>query len=96
MSAAIIDYGMGNVASVQKALNFLKIPSVLTKDFEEISQAKFIILPGVGSFQQGISNLKNDGLFDFLTVEVMERKKSFLGICLGMQLIATKGTEPYD
>ena len=96
MSAAIIDYGMGNVASVQKALNFLKIPSVLTKDFDEIGRAKFIILPGVGSFQQGISNLKNDRLYDFLTTEVMERKKSFLGICLGMQLIATKGTEPYN
>ena len=87
---------MGNVASVQKALNYLKVPATLTKDVAVIRDAKFIILPGVGSFQQGIANLKNDGLYDFLTHEVMERKKPFLGICLGMQLIASKGTEPFE
>ena len=96
MSVAIIDYGMGNVASVLKALNYLNILGKVSKDFTEIEQAKYIILPGVGSFQQGINNLKENGLFDFLTQQVQEKKKPFLGVCLGMQLIATRGTEPYD
>jgi imidazole glycerol-phosphate synthase subunit HisH len=96
MSVAIIDYGMGNVASVQKALNTLNLESRVTKDFAEIDRSKYIVLPGVGSFNQGISNLKKDGLFDFLTDQVLQKKKPFLGICLGMQLIATKGTEPFD
>lgn len=96
MSVAIIDYGMGNVASVQKALNYLAIPSRVTKDFTEIAESKFIILPGVGSFRQGISNLKKDGLADFLTQQVQEKKKPFLGVCLGMQLIASRGTEPFE
>jgi imidazole glycerol-phosphate synthase subunit HisH len=96
MSVAIIDYGMGNVASVQKALNTLNLESVVTKDRTQIDSSKYIVLPGVGSFSQGISNLKKDGLFDFLTEQVIKKKKPFLGICLGMQLIATKGTEPFD
>lgn len=87
---------MGNVASVQKALNFLNVSNKVTKDFEEIDNSRFIILPGVGSFNQGISNLQSEGLFDFLTVQVLEKKKPFLGVCLGMQLIASRGTEPVE
>jgi len=91
---AIIDYGMGNVASVQKALNYLKLENEVTKDAVRIEKAKYIILPGVGSFQQGISNLRKDGLDAILNVQVLDKKKPFLGICLGMQLIASIGTEP--
>jgi glutamine amidotransferase len=93
---AIIDYGMGNVASVKKALNFLKIESIITADQEQINNSEFIILPGVGSFLQGMKNLQNNGLDVFLTDQVMNRKKRFLGICLGMQLLAETGTEPHD
>ena len=96
MSVAIIDYGMGNVASVQKALQLLQLQSNITKDFKEIENSKFLILPGVGSFHQGISNLKKEGLFDFLSDQVLVNKKPVLGICLGMQLLATKGTEPFE
>lgn len=96
MSVVIIDYGMGNVASVQKSLNFLNIESLISNDKAEIEKAKFILLPGVGSFKQGMENIKKAGLIDILNQEVQERKKPFLGICLGMQLIATKGTEPED
>jgi len=96
MSAAIINYGMGNVASVQKALSYLNVENIVTENFNEIDQAKFIILPGVGSYNQGISNLQKNGLFDFLSDQVLKKKKPFLGICLGMQLIATKGTEPFE
>lgn len=93
---AIIDYGMGNVASVQKALNFLKIENVITDDHEIIKEAKTILLPGVGSFAQGMKNLNDRGLVELLTEEVVAKKKNFIGICLGMQLIMEKGMEPFE
>lgn len=93
---AIIDYGMGNVASVQKAMNFLKLESSITSDFKQIENSEHIILPGVGSFLQGMKNLKDRGLDLFLTEQVIQKKKKFLGICLGMQLLAETGTEPHD
>lgn len=94
MTIAIIKYGMGNVASVQKALKKLGYFSVITDNHEEIKRADFIILPGVGSFDLGMKNLRNLGLADLLTQEVVIKKKPFLGICLGMQLLATYGNEP--
>ncbi len=93
---AIIDYGMGNVASVQKALNFLNVESIITDNHEEIQNADVILLPGVGSFLQGMKNLEERGLVTLLTDEVMEKKKKFLGICLGMQLIMETGMEPFE
>jgi imidazole glycerol-phosphate synthase subunit HisH len=93
---AIIDYGMGNVASVQKALNFLKISNIITNKPEEIKNSSSIILPGVGAFSQGMQNLKAKQLDILLTDEVINKKKPFLGICLGMQLIMEKGSEPSD
>ena len=89
---AIIDYGMGNVASVQKALRFLNIESKVTSDFEEINDSKYIILPGVGSFRQAMENLDKRGLVTFLKKKVGDGKP-FLGICLGMQLLAERGYE---
>lgn len=89
---AIIDYGMGNVASVQKALHFLKIDSKVTSNFEEINNSKYIILPGVGSFRQAMENLEKKELVSFLKQKVSEGKP-FLGICLGMQLLAERGHE---
>jgi len=94
MKVAIIDYLMGNVASVQKALNYLRISNIITNDFNEIRKANCIILPGVGSFQQGMLNLEKLGLIEVLTEEVLLRKKPFFGACLGMQLIAMTGNEP--
>ena len=93
---AIIDYGMGNVASVQKALNFLNIENCITNNHQEIKDATSILLPGVGSFYQGMKNLKELGLDELLTDEVFNKKKKFLGICLGMQLILEKGMEPEE
>lgn len=94
MEVAIIDYQMGNVASVQKALHYLNIRSVITSKEEQIRSADFIILPGVGSFEKGMQNLHTSGLSAILTEEVIQNGKPFLGICLGMQLIATTGYEP--
>jgi glutamine amidotransferase len=93
MTVVIVDYGMGNVASVQKALRFLNIDSVISNDPAQIRRASHIVLPGVGSFGQGMRHLKDSGLAALLTQEVVHGKKPFLGICLGMQLLATVGTE---
>ncbi len=93
---AIIDYGMGNIASVQKALNFLKIENAVTAEQADIEKADFILLPGVGSFEQGMKHLEQKGLDKILNHEVLVKKKKFLGICLGMQLLAEHGTEPND
>lgn len=92
----IIDYGMGNVASVQKALNYLNIDNCITADVEQIASSTHIVLPGVGSFLQGMKNLKDTGLDKVLTEQVMIKKKKFLGVCLGMQLVAETGFEPYE
>lgn len=93
MSTVIIDYGMGNVASVQKALKFLNVECTISNDPQVIKQATALILPGVGAFTQGMHNLHESGLIPILNEEVMERKKPFLGICLGMQLLASVGHE---
>ena len=94
MIIAIIKYGMGNVASVQKVLKKLGYSSIITSDASEIKTADLILLPGVGSFKKGIENLERLGLVNLLTTEVIEKKKPFIGICLGMQLVATFGNEP--
>jgi len=92
----IIDYDMGNVASVQKALNFIQEPSIISNKKSEILNADYLILPGVGSFFQGMENLKKHGLVDVLNEAVIINKKPILGICLGMQLFADKGSEPFE
>jgi glutamine amidotransferase len=85
---------MGNVESVDKAIRHLGFESVITNDPKQISNSSFIILPGVGAFAQGMKNLHELSLFDTLNSQIIEFKKPFLGICLGMQLIASKGYEP--
>lgn len=93
---SIIDYGMGNLASVQKALNFLNVKSVITNEHSVIKDSSIILLPGVGSFAQGMENLNERNLVDLLTEEVKIKQKPFLGICLGMQLIMEYGNEPHE
>ena len=90
---AIIDYGMGNLASVLKAIRSLRMEVVITSDPKEIYESSLIILPGVGSFEQGMKNLKDRGLIELLTEEVIHNKKPFLGICLGMQLLSSSSDE---
>ena len=85
---------MGNVASVDKAIKHLGLESIITNDLIEIQQASYIILPGVGAFAQGMENLHKLGLVEILNKEVINNKKPFLGVCLGMQLIASRGVEP--
>jgi len=94
MTIAIVKYGMGNIASVQKAINKLGYTTIITNNHDEIKKSDLILLPGVGSFKKGMENLREFGLVDLLTEEVLVNKKPFLGICLGMQLLALTGTEP--
>ncbi len=91
---AIIDYGLGNLASVQKSLNYLGIKNTITNNVHTINKSSSILLPGVGSYAQGMKNLKEKKLDLILKKEVIDNKKKFLGICLGMQLIFEKGYEP--
>ncbi|MCX8130813.1 MAG: imidazole glycerol phosphate synthase subunit HisH [Clostridia bacterium] len=90
---AIIDYGMGNTFSVFNALDYIGVEAVITNKETEIKNADRIILPGVGAFGDCIENLKQLGLKDLLMEEVVEKGKPFMGICLGMQVLADYGTE---
>lgn len=88
---AIVDYGAGNIFSVKNALDHLGIASQLTSDKIEIENADEIILPGVGAFGFAMQKLNEAGLVDVLKEQA--RKKPFLGICLGMQVLFEKGYE---
>src|SRR3989344_2407736 len=92
MKAAIVDYGMGNVGSVGNALHFLGVKYSVTADPADIRTATHILLPGVGAFDEGMRQLTSRGLPEVLRAEVASGKP-FLGICLGMQLLASRGEE---
>ncbi|MBR3810928.1 MAG: imidazole glycerol phosphate synthase subunit HisH [Agathobacter sp.] len=83
---AIIDYNAGNLKSVEKALLAIGQESVITRDYHTIMSADHVILPGVGAFGQAMEQLKQYEL-DKVIKEVVEEKKPFLGICLGLQLL---------
>jgi glutamine amidotransferase len=89
----IIDYGLGNIRSVSKALEFLGAQAQVSCSEEDIRAADGLILPGVGAFADGMRNLRERGLVDLLSSQVLEEKKPMLGICLGMQLMAEEGFE---
>lgn len=88
----IIDYGVGNLASVKNALDKLRVKNVISNDPITIRKAEALILPGVGAAGQGMKNLKEKGL-DKVIIEETKKGKSFLGICLGMQLLFEKSEE---
>ncbi|MFH2091019.1 MAG: imidazole glycerol phosphate synthase subunit HisH [Pseudomonadota bacterium] len=90
---AIIDYGMGNVRSVYNALDFIGQEVLITADPGKIADASRIVLPGVGAFGKAMDHLNTAGLVEILNREVLENKKPFLGICLGMQLLASDSSE---
>lgn len=89
---AIVDYGCGNLYSLQSSLNFLKLDSVITSDPAVIEATDRIILPGVGAFGDAVKLLKESGLFD-LIINQAKKGKYILGICLGMQLLFEKSYE---
>lgn len=89
---AIVDYGMGNLRSVQKALEFVGAQGKITQSADEILKAKKVILPGVGAFAVAMERLKSLGLIKPLK-DVIRMNKPFLGICLGLQLMFMESQE---
>jgi imidazole glycerol-phosphate synthase subunit HisH len=89
----IIDYGLGNLASVAGAVEKLGHEPVITCDVAKLEQAHKLILPGVGAFGDGMGNLHDRGLVDPLTKMVVSGGKPILGICLGSQLLARESEE---
>lgn len=89
---AIIDYGMGNLRSVQKALEFVGQKAIVTDDIAEMEKADKLVLPGVGAFGDAISTIRKKGI-DKVIYDGVSKDKPFLGICLGMQMVFDKSYE---
>lgn len=89
----VIDYGVGNIRSVTNALGALGYRFALSSSHDDIAKAQALILPGVGAFEEAMSNLRRVDVIGVLEREVLEKKKPLLGICLGMQVLAEDSTE---
>lgn len=89
----VVDYGMGNLTSVCNAFESLNVRAEVLATPQQLSQASHIILPGVGAFGDAMKNLNERGWTDALNRFVKDEGRPFLGICLGLQLLATTGTE---
>ena len=88
----IIDYGMGNLRSAQKAFEFIGYDAIITDNIDEIRKAEKIVLPGVGAFADAMERLNKTGISEIIKQKIAEGTP-FLGICLGMQLIFDKSYE---
>lgn len=93
MSSVIIDYGMSNLGSIRRALEECGSDVYVSSDPNDLKTASHIILPGVGSFADGIKNLIEKGWVESIKKECIDNNVPLLGICLGMQLLADYGTE---
>ena len=89
----IIDYGMGNLGSIANMIKKVGHKSIITSDIEEIKKASKLVLPGVGSFDNGMNNLKDSGLIEVLNNKVLVENTPIIGICLGMQLMTNCSEE---
>ncbi|MDR1424682.1 MAG: imidazole glycerol phosphate synthase subunit HisH [Azoarcus sp.] len=89
---AIIDYDIGNIAAVANMLRRLNVPCIITNLPDEIDRADRIILPGNGSFDACVKNLRNSGLVPVIEHKVLEQGVPLLGICVGAQMLG-KGSE---
>lgn len=89
----IVDYGLGNLGSIQNMLGRIGADCVITRDVGEIKRATKLILPGVGAFDAGMRNLNEYGLREVLDLKACQEKIPVLGICLGMQLMTRASEE---
>src|SRR3954464_2658543 len=92
-SVTIVNYGLGNPASVRNMLRKAGCDAEVTSDAAAIRDASRLILPGVGAFDHGMQNLAQFGLIDPLNEAVVERRTPILGICLGLQLMSRRSDE---
>ena len=90
---AIIDYGIGNITSIQNSLNKIDVKNKIIQTPVELDNFTHIILPGVGSFKAAMTAIINKGWSNKIKEDVVSKKKPILGICLGMQLLFEKGYE---
>jgi glutamine amidotransferase len=93
METVVIDYGLSNLASIQRALEECGAQVSVSSEPGRIRSAAKLVLPGVGSFADGMALLHTRQLVEPIRTAVLERRTPILGICLGMQLLATTGTE---
>ena len=96
MIVGIIDYGMGNLTSVKNAFCAVGADAQIVRDPRQLGDVGAVVLPGVGAFGKGMQGLREIGFVDALEREVREKKKPMLGICLGMHVLASRGTELGD
>jgi imidazole glycerol-phosphate synthase subunit HisH len=89
----IVDYGMGNLASIRNMLKKIGVPSFISSNRKELESAEKIILPGVGAFDNAIDNIHKLGLRELLNEKVLQEKVPTLGICLGMQILLERSDE---
>lgn len=89
----IVNYGLGNLNSVANMINHIGGKCNITNHPDDIRSAKKLILPGVGSFDSGMTALQDTGLLDALNAAVFNQRAPILGICLGMQLMTEKSEE---
>lgn len=87
----IIDYGMGNLGSVEKAFSYLREKVLITDNKNKIKEAESLVLPGVGAFEDAMKNLERLDLIDILKEGI--KNKPFLGICLGLQMLFENSEE---
>jgi len=92
MTVIIIDNGMGNTGSIKCSLERVGACVELSDDAEELLQAERLVLPGVGSFRDGMTHLRDRGLVDVIH-QAVDGGTPLLGVCLGMQLLANYGQE---
>lgn len=94
MKLVIIDYGLGNLNSLKSTFEYLNISDIsVSNNFDEIIKANKLLLPGVGSFANAMTKIKNLKLETILKEQVILKKKPILGICLGMQLLCKYSEE---
>lgn len=91
-SVSIIDYGINNIQSVAQAFKYIGVKTLITNKPSDLIDSSHIVIPGVGAFPEGMKKLKNLGL-DKMIIHKAEQGTNILGICLGMQMLLTKGNE---